>query len=349
MPFHLTKEQRITAVKFYYQNNENGAAAGRLLAEHFQIKHVIQGRNITNLVKKFEETGNINDAPRTGRPVSATTNERGDNLIASLTGSPQKSVRRLSDEHGISITSVWRLLHKRKMKPYIPRLVQALHDGDQDRRVQFAEEFLDRVAADDTFINRIWWSDEASFKLNGHINRHNCVFWCADNPRVVLEKEINLPGVTVWAAISPQGIIGPVFFDGTVTSQSYLEMLQTHLWPRIKDTNDYFQQDGAPPHYGRIVRDWLDQNLRDRWIGRRGPMDWPARSPDLTPPDFFLWGVLKHDVYSENPRTIPELKDIIRQKCLRIGIELCEKACQSVIARMRKCIQVEGEVFEHYE
>ena len=77
------KEQRITAVKFYYQNNENGAAAGRLLAEHFQIKHVIQGQNITNLVKKFEETDNINDAPRTGRPVSATTNERGDNLRAS--------------------------------------------------------------------------------------------------------------------------------------------------------------------------------------------------------------------------------------------------------------------------
>ena len=39
-----------------------------------------------------------------------------------------------------------------------------------------------------------------------------------------------------------------------------------------------------------------------------------------------------------------ELKDIIRQKCLRIDIELCEKACQSVVARMRKCIQVEGEV-----
>ena len=58
---------------------------------------------------------------------------------------------------------------------------------------------------------------------------------------------------------------------------------------------------------------------------------------------------LKHDVYSKNPRTIPELKDFIRQKCLRIDIELCEKACQSVIARMRKCIQVEGEVFEHYE
>ena len=66
---------------------------------------------------------------------------------------------------------------------------------------------------------------------------------------------------------------------------------------------------------------------------------------------FYIYAfcVLKHDVYSKTPRTIPELKDIIRQKCLRIDIELCEKACQSVIARMRKCIQVEGEVFEHYE
>ena len=63
MPFHVTKKQRITSVKFYYQNNENGAAAGRLLAEHFQVKRVIQGRNITNLVKNFEETGNIDDAP----------------------------------------------------------------------------------------------------------------------------------------------------------------------------------------------------------------------------------------------------------------------------------------------
>ena len=70
---------------------------------------------------------------------------------------------------------------------------------------------------------------------------------------------------------------------------------------------------------------------------------------DMTPPDFFLCGVLKHDAYSKNPLTIPELKDIIRQKCLRIDIEIREKACQNVIARMRKCIQVEGEVFEHYE
>ncbi|KAJ8894315.1 hypothetical protein PR048_006935 [Dryococelus australis] len=35
-----------------------------------------------------------------------------------------------------------------------------------------------------------------------------------------------------------------------------------------------------------------------RWIGRGGLVPWPARSPDLSPSDFFFWGCLKRRVYS---------------------------------------------------
>ena len=38
---------------------------------------------------------------------------------------------------------------------------------------------------------------------------------------------------------------------------------------------------------------------------------WPPRSPDLTPPDFYLWGKLKGSVYAHNPRTTDELKQKI--------------------------------------
>ena len=38
---------------------------------------------------------------------------------------------------------------------------------------------------------------------------------------------------------------------------------------------------------------------------------WPPRSPDLTPVDFFLWGLLKSKVYKNTPRTIEQLKDAI--------------------------------------
>ena len=37
----------------------------------------------------------------------------------------------------------------------------------------------------------------------------------------------------------------------------------------------------------------LDAAFPDTWIGRRGAIEYPARSPDLTPMDFFLWDISK--------------------------------------------------------
>jgi hypothetical protein len=59
----------------------------------------------------------------------------------------------------------------------------------------------------------------------------------------------------------------------------------------------YLQQDGAPPHYHRNVRVYLDDTLPRRWIGRRGAIEYPLRSPFLTPLYFYLWGTLKDEVY----------------------------------------------------
>ncbi|EZA48500.1 hypothetical protein X777_12995, partial [Ooceraea biroi] len=44
-------------------------------------------------------------------------------------------------------------------------------------------------------------------------------------------------------------------------------------------------------------RNILNESFPDRWIGRGGRISWPARSPDLTPLDFFLWGHLKNEVF----------------------------------------------------
>ncbi|EZA62612.1 hypothetical protein X777_10243, partial [Ooceraea biroi] len=48
-------------------------------------------------------------------------------------------------------------------------------------------------------------------------------------------------------------------------------------------------------------RNILNESFPDRWIGRGGRISWPARSPDLTPLDFFLWGHLKNEVYRDIP------------------------------------------------
>ncbi|GFS72586.1 uncharacterized protein NPIL_493121 [Nephila pilipes] len=85
---------------------------------------------------------------------------------------------------------------------------------------------------------------------------------------------------------------GPFFFDATVTGPVYLNLLQQSVISSTREDFEqeeiYFQQDGAPPHYHRDVRSFLDGILPNRWIGRRGFVEYPPRSPDLTPLDFFL-------------------------------------------------------------
>ncbi|GFU46809.1 uncharacterized protein TNCV_434851 [Trichonephila clavipes] len=60
----------------------------------------------------------------------------------------------------------------------------------------------------------------------------------------------------------------------------------------------WFQHDGAPAHFSADVRSALDTAYPGRWIGRGGPVNWLARSPDLSCPDFFLWDHMKSLVYA---------------------------------------------------
>ncbi|KMQ82062.1 transposable element tc3 transposase [Lasius niger] len=77
--------------------------------------------------------------------------------------------------------------------------------------------------------------------------------------------------------------------------------------PLFERNNIIFQQDGAGPHNARIVTNYLNQQFPGRWMGRYGPIHWPARSPDLNPLDFFLWGYCKEIVYKKLPETVDDL------------------------------------------
>jgi hypothetical protein len=57
--------------------------------------------------------------------------------------------------------------------------------------------------------------------LNGAINRHNCTYWALDSPHVTEQRHVNLPGITVWCALTSEGLLGPFFFDDTLTGATY--------------------------------------------------------------------------------------------------------------------------------
>ncbi|GFW68844.1 uncharacterized protein TNCV_3640571 [Trichonephila clavipes] len=74
-----------------------------------------------------------------------------------------------------------------------------------------------------------------------------------------------------------------------------------------------FQQDGATCHTARATIDLLKDTFSDSLISRFGPVNWPPRSCDLTPLDYFLWGYVKSLVYADKPQTPDYLEDNIRR------------------------------------
>ena len=348
MPRKLTLEERKFILKRYWKT-ENAQDVIRDWNHYFNTDPPTR-LAIYKLRDKFDDTGSVADAPRSGRP-SVCTEQNLTTDAEAYARSSKKSLRRASAEIGIKRTSLHKILTKLHMRPYIPRLIHGLLEDDPDRRSQFCQQFVRMCEDNPTFVDEIVWTDEATFKLSGHVNRHNCVYWSDTNPQFTITSQLNQPGITVWAGISSDGIVGPQFFDGTVTGERYLDKLRNVIVPALKQRPDfnklYFQQDGAPPHYATAVQNLLDETFPDKWIGRRGPIEFPPRSPDITPMDFFVWGVIKDSVYSRKPRSVEDLRQFVIDAFANLDHDLCTKVCHSVVSRCRECIEAEGLQFEY--
>ncbi|GFT71955.1 uncharacterized protein TNCV_2515951 [Trichonephila clavipes] len=79
-------------------------------------------------------------------------------------------------------------------------------------------------------------------------------------------------------------------------------------------------------HTARATIDLLKDALGDRLISRFGPVNWPPRSCDLTPLDYFLWGYVKSLVYADKPQTLDHLEDNIRRVIADIRPQMLEKS-----------------------
>ncbi|GFU41349.1 uncharacterized protein TNCV_3011681 [Trichonephila clavipes] len=88
----------------------------------------------------------------------------------------------------------------------------------------------------------------------------------------------------------------------------------------------WFQQDGASCHTARATIDLLKDTFGDRLISRFGPVNWPPRSCDLTPLDYFLWGYVKLLVYADKPQTLDHLEDNIHRVIADIRPQMLENS-----------------------
>ncbi|GLV46683.1 hypothetical protein CBL_21321, partial [Carabus blaptoides fortunei] len=131
-------------------------------------------------------------------------------------------------------------------------------------------------------------------------NRNNHCRWLeANNNQYRTTNFQQRFGVNVWVGILDKKVMYHIF-EENLSGPVYLNFLQNELEELLEElplnvlnNYRYFQQDGAPPHNAQICVDYLNTTKPNFWIGTNGPIKWPARSPDLTPLDFFLWPYVK--------------------------------------------------------
>jgi hypothetical protein len=147
--------------------------------------------------------------------------------------------------------------------------------------------------------------------------------------------------------------IGPFELPARVNGEIYSNFLSQDL-PEILENVSleerrvmWFQHDGAPSHNARRTRETLNRKYPNMWIGRGGPRAWPARSSDLTPLDFFLWGTIKEYVYRVPINTVEELNNRIIEAFAIITPEMVDRSRHSFIRRAQLCIEMDGGHFEH--
>lgn len=245
-----------------------------------------------------------------------------------------------------------------RWKPYKTKEIQNTNHRNYLKRLEFSQWIIEKCTSDSSFASRILFGDEKWFVLDSAPNSQNTRHWAPVQPNNLLETRYQgKKKVLCWVGILNNTVLGPYWFvddRGNPTSVSqvtYLEMLENKLWPDIENRRDirrvYFQQDGAPPHTGGRVLEWLQERFQGRIISQRCEVPWPPQSPDLNPLDFWFWGNAQSEVHRANPETIEDVQDCVQTFAAMVTPTEIAKTVENFVTRVKLCHSQSGAHFQH--
>ena len=351
----FTKDQEVWVILEYGKLN-NITLVRRSYRVHFKIqaKKVPYFNAFKRLVTRFlSSKGQVRpQVPPGPPPISQdTVGLVKDFFMRQRRSKKPVSLISAASSLNLSKTTIWRVVRlKLKWFPYKAKLVQPLTEQHKAGRVSACNFFL---LQDITWFDKVIWSDEKWFVRRTRPNKQNERYWEPFDPEI--EVDCRVQGdekVMCWCGLINGKIIIHWFNKNeSVNGATYLKMLKTAVWPKVRAVatrNQYwFQQDGATPHTTIPVRGWLQEKFGDRVISRWMAHPWPAKSPDLSPLDFWFWGVAMTELRRVPPMTINQLKQTVEDFASSVDPDEIGRVVRSVQVRARACIGADGGAFEY--
>lgn len=358
-----TLEEKKQFLKWYFAGSSVEDIIGRFVFT-FQDRPVPTKSTVHRVIQRFESCGcitdckkclRIEDEPRI-RQLNDERMQREILVCAAAEINDPCSSTQLAEETQVSSRTVRNILARNGYKCRKIQTTQEIFEGDRFRRMQFCEEVIERANLDENFLSKILFTDESSFPIHGRHNPSVVRYWSRENKHLHVTRRTQYPQkINVWAGILGNSIVGPIFIDGNLNARKYLENLRQQIIPavqalQINFDEIWFQQDGCSAHNARVVQAFLQNTFPNRVISTRGTIQWPPRSPDLAPNDFFLWGHVKEKIYQHEhnrPHNLAELRGQIMNALASVTPEQLSRTRAEFYNRLGYCLAQQGGLFEH--
>lgn len=184
--------------------------------------------------QRWEETGNVTDEARCGRPRKTSPADNR-SILESATQSPLQTAVAIRNELQLQVSAgtVRNRLHEAGIHHRTPAVKGRLTDQHRAARLEFAQQHIDDGL---DYWGRVIFSDEKTFASNTH-GRLHC--WRRDNTRyerqnIYEEGRSGHVTCNVWGWIHLHGVGELTEIRGRFTAEQYIEILEEVMVPSVR-------------------------------------------------------------------------------------------------------------------
>jgi len=242
--------------------------------------------SVDNIVSRYKDHNTVQFKPRKPRPckISAQDMQAAEKYHKNheeemLTVRQWQEYMWTHRSKAVSRPTMRRMLENSNFWGYVPQRKPAMSAKTMAKRVAMGRRWM---AMSDEELYDILFSDEHTL-MEDVKTKPEKTYYKKGTPfyeRKTLPKHaFGGTHLSIFAVISPEGIVAHAFYSGRMTGDCYADILQQHLIPYIHKKYRrrrplLFQQDNATCHRTKEVQAVLQDN-------RIPILDWPPNSPDL--------------------------------------------------------------------